>query len=243
MSRILNIALVLIVALCGAQAHAEPVSMDLAYDHVDINTAFTGSSVVVFGTKGHRGSLAIIVEGPHKDIVVRKKESVFGAWLNRSWVNFEDVPQYYDYALEAADLRVKKPFESYAVGEEALVFEPKSDKYSEEKREEFQQALIMEKQRLGLYPITPKTIEFIDDSLFRVQFEIPSNVPKGEYSVRGVILERGLPVSEVEKTFKIAQVGFSFGVFKFAEKQAFLYGILCVFMALLAGWVSNKITR
>lgn len=243
MSRILNIALALIVVLCGAQAHAQPVSMDLAYDHVDITTAFTGSSVVVFGTKAPRGSLAIIVEGPRKDLVVRKKESVFGAWLNRSWIRFENVPQYYDYALEVSKIGIEKPFGGFAVGDEALVFMPKGDKYPEGKREEFQNALIKEKQRLGLYPIAPSKVEFIDQSLFRVQFEMPSNVPKGEYTVRGVLLERGVPVSEVQKTFKIAQVGFSFGVFRFAQNRAFLYGLGCVFMALLAGWVSNKITN
>ena len=48
---------------------------------------------------------------------------------------------------------------------------------------------------------------------------------------------------DTEKTFKIAQVGFSFDIFQFAKSSAFLYGVLCVFMAFVAGWVSNKITN
>ena len=84
-----------------APAHAAEalLSVDLAEDHVDITTGFTGSRVVLFGIKETPGDVAVTISGPDRKMVVRRKEQVFGLWINRKSAEFLDVPVYYDYAL------------------------------------------------------------------------------------------------------------------------------------------------
>lgn len=234
--------IILLFFLMPAIALAEnQLSIDLAYDHVDITTGFTGSSVVVFGTKPERGDLAVVLEGPKKEVIIRKKESVFGAWLNRRWLEYKNIPLYYDYAMEEGGDEAR--LNDHGIGQAALRFKPDITRYDDEEVKNFHKALIELRQNSGLYATSAKTIKTIKDGLFRINFELPSNVPKGEYTVKAFTVNDSKVLQETEKTFKIAQVGFSFDIFQFAKDSAFLYGVLCVVVAFVAGWVSNKITN
>ena len=166
-------------------AHADDhLTIDLAYDHVDITTGFTGASVVVFGSRPSRGTLAVTLEGPKSDLVLRKKESVLGAWLNRRWLEYKDVPLYYDYALE--ENQDETPLEYHKVGQAALKFQPQDKRrYNKEQIETFQKALVSLRQEAGLFAKSSKNIKPLRDNLFRVDFQLPANVPKGKYTVKG----------------------------------------------------------
>lgn len=237
----LGLSLLACVLFVSFEAKAEPFSVEVAYDSVDITTGFTGAHVTVFGVKRDAGQLAVVLEGPKKDIVVRRKDRFLGAWLNRSWLRYEDVPQYYGYALEKEG--EAGVYSGEAVGVPALSFLPSSSKYSKEERARFHKALIESKQEQRLFFKDAGEIHYIDGGFFRTAFYIPANVPTGDYVVRGVLIRKGEIVARSETPLKVEQVGFSADVFKFAHNRSLLYAIICVFIAVLAGWVSNKIVR
>ncbi len=225
----------------SAGARAEPFSIELGHESVDITTGFTGSVVNVFGVKREKGQMALILEGLKREVVVRRKDNFFGAWLNQSWLVYKDVPQYYSYAMEAG--LDEGEYAGVPVGIDVLEFEASSDGYTKKEQESFHKALVQLKQEQKLFSEQKQTIHYIDDVFFRARFYIPANVPTGRYVLRGLLIRKGEVVHVLEKEVKVEQVGFNADVFKFAHERAFLYALGCVLLAFLAGWVSNKIVR
>jgi hypothetical protein len=44
-------------------------------------------------------------------------------------------------------------------------------------------------------------------------------------------------------TVRVAQVGGSARINQFAHGNSFVYGVMCVFLAVFAGWFSNRVRR
>jgi uncharacterized protein (TIGR02186 family) len=235
------------VMCCSARAFAsEKIMIDLASDHVSISTGFTGADVSVFGIKRGAGDVFVALEGPRKDNVVRRKDRILGAWVNRSWMRFQDVLSYYDYALSVPEegrwLSAAARREN-GIGKEAMIFAPKYKQRDQERLKIFQEALVRNKQAEKLYPKKPQDIVFLSEGFFRVDFHLPANVPRGSYNVRAVLVREGRIVSEISKPLRVGQVGLSANINKFAHKNGFTYGLMCVGLALLTGWVSSVIGR
>src|SRR5579859_7212061 len=80
-------------AACAA--HAEPLVADLTSHLVAITTGFTGTNVVLFGATEGMGDVIVVVRGPERDVVVRRKSRVAGIWLNTEKLTFTGTPSYY----------------------------------------------------------------------------------------------------------------------------------------------------
>ena len=76
MSRII----VAIFVLCFSNAAlANQFAVETAHDHIDITVGFTGSSIELFGDRRDPGTdIAIVVEGPEKDVTIWKKRTCYG---------------------------------------------------------------------------------------------------------------------------------------------------------------------
>lgn len=245
--RIFLCAFVLMLAEGGAaRAEIRPLNLDLAQDHVNITTGFTGSVLSIFGTRQGRGDVVVVLEGPSKDSIVRRKENVAGAWVNRSWLKFKDIPVYYDYAnsrLDEKRLLPERELFSNHIGLDSFKSKMEFNRYDTETIKDFQSALVRNKQERKLFPLQSQKVVFIDDNFFRVDFHLPSNVPRGEYAVRALLVRDGKIVHEVRRSMTVAQIGFSSDVYSIAHNHSFIYGILCVFVACVAGWASNALVR
>ena len=76
-------------------APAESLISTLSDDNVEITSNFTGEQIVVFGAV--RGmperepdyQVAVVVQGPSEDVVVRRKGRVLGIWANRASREFD----------------------------------------------------------------------------------------------------------------------------------------------------------
>jgi uncharacterized protein (TIGR02186 family) len=239
--------LVLFAAFCLCrEALSGPLDFGLADDHVKITSGFTGDDLVIFGSRRQDGDVIVVLEGPERYSVVRRKEPVFGAWVNKSSLRFENTPSYYDYALSAereadilsADFRAMK-----RVGLSASMFLPDKNRYDEKTTKLFQEALLRNQQNSGLYRLKPQKVSFLGEQLFRADFHLPSNVPSGTYKVRALLVRDGEVVSEQVKELRVGLTGFSAGVYKFAKEHSVLYGLLCVGIACFAGWLSNTLVQ
>jgi len=240
-------ALWLILALvcltpCQAAAEAEPapLSVDLAQDHVDITAGFTGASLTLFGVKEGQGDIAIVIRGPAKNMLVRRKEQILGIWMNGRSVKFKDVPAYYDYALSRPEEKLadEATLKENGIGLNALRFE------GEKKRaRSYQEALIRNKQAQGLFPLQAKRIKFISDKFFRASFYLPSNVPTGAYQIHTYLIDQGQISEKTTTNLRVMQAGMEARIYKFAHSQSLAYGFLCVLIAVLAGWTVNAVRR
>ena len=227
-------------------ARADILNLDLAQDHINITTGFTGSQVSVYGTKKAQGEIVLVVEGPSEGNIVRRKDEFMGAWINLSSLEFDETPSYYDYATNVENLGKFMPeddIKANHIGVESLTSAPIKDRYNEETTKNFQDALIRTNQTQQLYPLEPQEIFYLDDDFFRVDFELPANVPTGDYTVKALLINNGEVVQEVRRSFTVAQVGLGAKIRYIASEHSFLYGCLCVVIALMAGWLSNIFVR
>ena len=245
MIRILS-ALMIVFFVLPIQAKAELLSIDLAEDHLDITTGFNGGLIHLFGhRKNDLHDVFVVLEGPKHEVKVRQKTQMLGAWMNTSTKVFEDIPVYYDYAFDETNTAAvsENIFNKFISAEN---FFDIAGVKNEKKRaiiEKYKDAFIDERKREGLYPVVHSTIKFIDENFFKLSFELPANVPKGQYMVRAFLHDDGKIITEQRTSFWVGQVGFNAKVNKFSEKESLVYALLCVFLALFSGWLSNKIAR
>ncbi|MGH1398827.1 MAG: TIGR02186 family protein [Alphaproteobacteria bacterium] len=241
----MRLFLLVLLFPCFAFAQDHALTVDLAEDYVDITTGFNGAHLVLFGVKNAGGDVAIVIRGPEKDMTVRKKSRVVGAWMNRSSLRFKDVPVFYDYALSvpdedmlSADVR-----EDAEIGVKVLDFDVAEGDVSSVQKQGFLKALIRNKTLEKRFPEKAREITFLSDSFFRSEFYMPANLPTGQYVIETFLLKGERVVDKRVTNLKVAQVGFAANVHKFAKKQAFLYAIVMVVFAVFAGWVSNVVRR
>lgn len=229
----------------SSPALADDFKFDLAQDHVNITTGFTGADLQIFGTKSRNGDVVIVLEGPVRRTIVRRKENVLGTWVNMAWLSFKDVPSYYDIATTVSNIEDLMPPSrraEYRIGIDTLHSRPEPDDYDGETVKVFQQALIRNKQAQGLYPAAPQDLKFIDENFFRADFHVPANVPTGKYMVHGYLIRNGKIVDTQSKIMTIEQIGLSAEILDFAHNHAFSYSLIVVFLGFFAGWLSNALT-
>lgn len=224
-----------------ALAQVKNLTVDLAENHVDITTGFTGARLVLFGERKEDGDIAVVIRGPERTMVVRRKENVIGTWINRRSMKFRNVPLYYDFAVSRPEAALAKPEElkEHGIGLNALYFDPDTEREDPEFLQNFREALVRNKQARGLFPLKGKEVTFLSSDLFRASFYLPSNVPTGNYQVYTFLIKDGQIMERRATELRVAQVGFGARVFEFAQTRSLSYGLLCVFIAVAAGWMVN----
>lgn len=222
--------------------YAAELEVDLAENHVDITTGFTGDDLVLFGTKDPDSDVAITIKGPLKTMVVRRKDRVLGLWMNRTSVEFTEVPGYYNYALSDPALMTIEALAPYEIGTQALPLNTE-DKVKPAQLKDFRDALIRNKQAQNLFPEVPQEIIMITDEFFRTRFNLPPNVPVGDYQITTYLIRNGQITGTKGTSIKVAQIGTSATVNEFARTRALLYGILCIIFAVSVGWLSYAVKQ
>lgn len=237
------IVLLSLITPITAMAQPSVLAVNLAEDHVDITTGFNGAHLVLFGTKGKKGDIAVVLRGPKRDAVVRRKSNIFGAWVNKSWIRFKDVPELYKVALSGKEQDLLPPdiLKEEKIGLTSLRFDPAREGIDADKLKLFQDALIRNRQADGLFPTEPSKVKMINDQFFKVEFYITANVPTGDYVIETYLIENQKIVDKELLNLRIAQIGFGAMIYKFAHSYYFSYAILTLLIAAFAGWLSNAV--
>lgn len=229
-------------------AAAQSVSIEPSLDRIEITTGFNGANISVFGVvekAGKAADVALVVKGPVRRMVVRKKDEIFGAWVNRHAIEFAAVPAFYSYALSRPDLESAAPnvFNARAIGLNTLDFNADEEGRSASYYAAFREALIRNKQGEGLFPLNAGEIKFLRGGFFKAGFHLPSNVPKGHYTIEAHVIKNGQVIFSDLGGFDVVQVGFSARVFHFAYERALAYGLTAIAIALFAGWAAFTFLR
>lgn len=223
-------------------APAMALSMDVAQKRIAVTTGFAGAEVSVFGVRPGGGDVIVVLSGPKRDMTVRKKEQVAGAWLNRESAIFKNVPTFYDMALSAP---IKQIASGKTLRAQEIGIANRLRDYSGEdtEQDEFTTALIRNKRAQGVFPEMTKDIVFMDQNFFRAGFYLPAGSHTGTYDVTAYYFENGRMIDSKSAQLKVELAGASAEIASFARDQSFLYGILCIAFAVFAGWLSNRIRR
>ena len=231
-----------------APVWAESLVSTLSDDAIRITSNFTGERIVVFGAvqgaqEGDPGyQVAVVVQGPSQDVVVRQKARVLGVWVNRESQAFHAVPSYYVMHVSPnfAQAIGADELQQYRLGVRSLPF---AQAGGDPKLAGFARAVVDLKTRRGLYAERDSFVEFIGSGVFRTTFFLPSQIPTGDYRISVYLFRDQTFLGSTTDTLHVAKGGFSERVARFADKSALLYGLLCVALAVGTGWLAGIIFR
>jgi uncharacterized protein (TIGR02186 family) len=188
-----------------------------------------------------------------------RKIRVAGLWLNSRPVVFEGAPGFYMAAssrplpqiagfgvlrragIGVDHLRIEAPEESHTVtsyGIRDVVVSRLGADYLEWRR-----AVIRLMENSDLYTVNPRGVRYVDRNLFRADVELPTEAPIGRYETEVWLFQDGKPVSVRRRHLTVAKVGIERRVYDFAHLMPWLYGVVCVLIALVSGWAASALFR
>lgn len=230
-----NLTIACICLMASVTAFARPMIADLAVREIDIDHNFTGLDILLFGAREDVGTIVVVVRGPEREYVVRKKEKIGGIWVNRHSVTFEDANSFYAIAASQPldTIRNDTLLKALGIGVETQDFSVTEEQSG---ITAFQNALIEYKQKASLYTQSVEEVSFWGETLFRTVLTFPKNIIRGTYTAEIYLFNDGQLVAMQSTPIEVKKVGFEAFVFDLAHESRFIYGILCVLMALTAGW-------
>jgi len=235
-------------------ARADKLTLALSTNDIEINSAFNGLQLTIFGViEGDEGQapattdydVAVVILGPRQSVVARRKDRIAGIWANSGGQTILNPPSFYAIstsgplpalATPAVRERLQLGFNDMAFVYEgrALVNDPSAA--------EFRDAFIRLKEEAGLYD-EQEGVTFVGDFAFRTAVFMPTSIPVGTYTAVAYVLSDGELVARAEETITVSKTGAEAALASFARGQALAYGILCVALALAIGWLGGVIFR
>jgi uncharacterized protein (TIGR02186 family) len=235
------IFILLLIMCCSYPAQAS-LDVDISEPDLKISTGFNGDALTLFGTANPKGDIILLLKGPEKETVIRRKSDVFGLWIQSKSVVFSDVPGYYNVASSkpVKDIAAPETLRELRLGINNLSFE------ADENTDivpTFQEALIQNKQLKRLFSLTPDAVDYINDTLFKTRIYMPANVPLGDYTIEAFLFKDGQLIDRESKPFTVSQTGLTGDLSAFSKDSPFLYGVSIVFLAFLSGISASLLLR
>jgi uncharacterized protein (TIGR02186 family) len=242
--RLLLLVLFLAGLGAGQRARAEPLVADLSDHLIAITTGFTGTDLLLFGATDGPGDVVAVIRGPTGRTIVRRMGRLFGIWVNRDSLDFDEVPSFYAVAASRplSQLLTPETAQRYGIGLDHLGVQPPDDAVPAETADMLE-ALTRIKIREKLFRPEPGKVIFLGGQLFRADFHFPANVPTGSYLVQVLLLRNGKVASAQTTPLVVSKVGVGADVYQFAHRHAAAYGVLAIVIALLAGWMAHLAFR
>ncbi|TPL10917.1 TIGR02186 family protein [Mesorhizobium sp. B2-4-14] len=232
----------------------ESIQIGLSTDNVSITAGFSGADLTIFGSlenpdplvaRQGRYDVIVVLEGPPKPVVVRRKDRVLGVWINLESETFENVPVSYSVATTRPlqDITEPNSYRQLSLGASNLYMQPADAGDSPATIEEFTAALRERKSATGLYSENVGGVQFLSQNLFRATVRLAPNVPVGTHKARAFLFKSGLFIKESSAQLEIRKSGFEQSIFRVAHDYSFLYGVFAISLAMITGWLGRLIFR
>ncbi|NNU78908.1 TIGR02186 family protein [Halovulum dunhuangense] len=232
-----------------AQDGLEQVIGALSQNRVAITANFDGSEIFVYGAVKRDApvprtaeplEVVITVKGPSRPVVVRRKERVFGIWMNTDTVTVDEAPSFYAIAStgpleevmsETERLRHRIGFDQSVrtIGASAEVEDP----------DNFTEAVVRIRRDNGLYAQEDGAVNLREETLFSTSFALPANLVEGEYETRMFLLRDRQVVNLSEAAITVRKEGLERWIYVTAHERPLFYGVLSLAVALFAGWAAS----
>ena len=247
-------ALAATLLVSNQPASAERLVSSLSSHIVRITSNFTGVELVLFGsveadqataTRNSGYDIVATVTGPRQAVVTRRKERMFGIWINAESRSFVEVPSY----LEVLSTR---PFESIANAETlrrlqigiANTVLPEQDGPADTiQSDQFRQAFVRIKRDHNLYGEITNGVTFLTPTLYRASIFVPAEAKVGSYEIDVKLFAEGAMIARTNSAFEIVTVGFERFIANAAVDHGLAYGLAAAMMAVMTGWFASIVFR
>ena len=99
------------------------------------------------------------------------------------------------------------------------------------------------RQDEGRYRLNEWAVDLDEQTLFRADVELPSDLTEGDYRVRIFLTRDGRVVDTIDRTIIVRKAGLERFLYTMSREQSALYGMLALAMAVLAGWGASALFR
>jgi uncharacterized protein (TIGR02186 family) len=235
-------------------ALTEGIQIGLSTDAVSITAGFSGADLTIFGSlenpdplvaRQGRYDVIVVLEGPPRPVVVRRKDRVLGVWINLDSETFENVPVSYSVATTRPlqDITEPNSYRQLSLGASNIYMQPADAGDSPATIEEFTKALRERKAASGLYIENVGGVQFLSQNLFRATVRLAPNIPVGTHKARAFLFKSGVFLKESSAQLEIRKSGFEQSIFRVAHNYSFLYGVFAISLAMLTGWLGRLVFR
>ena len=229
-----------------AAAHAQrpppepsPLPVGLSTGEVAVTSDFRGAAVTIFGVnppENRGGDIIIVLRGPDRPATVMRKSRVLGLWVNRDPVRFSAAPGFFAVYSTRPVAQMLDRNQIWRLQLEAASLATLSGRTpADADPGDYRRALVELRTDAGLYRVNPSGVSVRDGLLFRADFAIPANAPLGAYRAEVLVVRNGIVISQEESAVTVDRRGLERTIYELATQHSFLYGLICVAMALLAG--------
>lgn len=244
--------ILILLALATPLAAEEKIVLGLSQNRVAITANFDGSEILIFGAvkrdqavKGQAPLQVIVaVTGPSEQIVVRRKQRVFGIWANKDAVEISGAPSFYAVAATGPlDELLSEGFNRLYHVSINNTMQPVNVPEGFTGANDFTAAVIRIREDDGLFIHDIGTVDLSEETLFRTSIALPSNLVEGDYRVRTILTRDKQVVDVSETTIAVRKVGLERFIFSLAHERPLVYGLLSLTIAILAGWAASAVFR
>jgi uncharacterized protein (TIGR02186 family) len=236
------------------EGNPETIQIGLSTDRIAITADFSGADLTIFGAlenadplinRQGRYDVIVVLEGPARPVVVRRKDRILGVWINAESKTFINVPVSYSVATTRAmqDITDQNNFRQMSLGADNLYIEPLDRLADPTTIEAFTIALRQVKKSTGLFSERIGGVQFLSQNLFRATLTLAPNVPVGTHKARAFLFRNGMFIRESSAQLAILKSGFEQSVFTASREHGFFYGLFAVGLAMVTGWLGRIVFR
>ncbi len=238
------------------QAPSDTVTIDLAQRNIDINVSFKGAKFTLFGVIGEDNNttshsqtssmphIIAMIKGPSKNISIRPIEQSGLIYIPGQSTIIRDIPTLYfiSSSTELSTILPEKQQIEYGFDLKNLKFflDDNPTTYADDK---IRNAIVETAQKDGLYAIKAHSVRFLENGLFSFELSLPKQTPVGDYSIEVTAWRNGTLIGQDSAKLTVKKTGIERQIYEIAHQYSFIYGVLCVLLSLLAGWVVSVIFR
>lgn len=229
------ITFILLATLFSANSFAMPISADINPRKINIDQSFKGMELLVYGARSEAGNIVVVVRGPKEKQILRKKGKVFGIWTNVKNMEIENLYSMYSVSSMSNLTAVQndKVLDSLEIGLDNIKIV--KDGEISPKGSNIQQSVIGLMQAKNLYDSEENNIALWGETLFKTFIEFPKNITSGIYNVDICLFNSGILSNFQTMPIIVEKVGIEAYVHNSALKHPLIYGLVCVFSALILG--------
>jgi uncharacterized protein (TIGR02186 family) len=248
------LATLLIFLATAASAHAERLVSTLSNTSIQITSSFAGEVLTLFGniepSAGEADEVVqgpfhviIVIEGPLADGVARRKRNVAGIWVNTEQVTFNDFPSYFQVMASGKLGSITNPTTLAVENIDPAAQARHSTVAGYWDSAVFGQALVRLMTERGHFGVRENSVRFLSNTAYAARLVLPHDVPNGSFAARTYVFQNGTVVAERSEGFTVQKMGFERLIYSAAVGQPFLYGLVCVMLAIFTGWLGGVVFR
>jgi len=239
----------MLIAPQGGTAQEESIVAGLSQNTVSITANFNGSEILIFGAVQRNApppeeplGVIITIEGPDQALTVRRLDRNYGIWMNVEAVEVDAAPTFYAVATTA-------PFDEVVSSTEDLRYRisiPRAIRAvgtGSERPGDFTDAVMRIRTDAGLYQMLENSVNLRSETLFDTSIALPANLVEGDYLARIFLTRDREVVTSFETEIEVAKVGLERLIYNLAHDRPLIYGLLSLFIAIVAGWSASAVFR